>query len=65
MSSPLTRRSVTTGLASAVVTIPALGLAVAARSDPVERIRKLTRALEEAMLEAYGGEVRDVQLGAA
>lgn len=53
----LSRRSVTTGLAAAVVAIPAVGLAVAAIGDPVERVKRLTRELEEAMREAYGGEV--------
>ena len=51
---PLSRRSVTTGLAAAVAAIPAVGLASAARRDPVERIKNLTRELEQAMRDCYG-----------
>jgi len=54
---PLTRRSVTTGLAAAVAAIPAVGLALASRCDPLERIKQLTQKLELAMREAYGVEV--------
>jgi len=50
-----TRRSVTTGLAAAVTAIPGVGLAVAARSDPVERIKHHTREIERALAEHYPG----------
>ena len=43
---PLTRRSVTTGIAAAVAAIPTLGLA--AKGDPVARIGHLTLELEQA-----------------
>jgi hypothetical protein len=55
---PFNRRSVTAGLAAAVTTIPALGLAIAARSDPLERIKHHTRELERAMRDCYGVEVQ-------
>ena len=54
---PLSRRSVTTGLAAAVTAIPAVGLCNRATVDPFERIRHLTKELEQAMIEAYGVEV--------
>jgi hypothetical protein len=52
---PLNRRSVTTGLAAAVTAIPALGLAVAARSDRLERIKRLTREPEKPLLDCHPG----------
>ena len=58
---PVTRRSVTTGLAAVVTAIPAVGLA---REDPLERIKKLTRELGEAMREAYGVEVETLTFDA-
>jgi hypothetical protein len=54
MTKLLSRRSVTTGLAAAAAAIPALGLAIATRGDPVERIKHHTRELEKAMRELYG-----------
>jgi hypothetical protein len=59
----ISRRSVTTGFAAAVAAIPAVGLCVAARTDPLGRIRKLARELEEAMVAAYGGEPEIVTWG--
>jgi hypothetical protein len=55
---PLSRRSVTTGLVAVVTAVPSVALAIAARGDPLERIKQLTCELEEAMREAYGVEVQ-------
>ena len=60
---PLSRRSVTTGLAAAVTAIPALGLSVAAHSDPLNRIKQHTRELERAMRDCYGAEVKVLTYG--
>ena len=49
---PLSRRSVTIGIAAAVTAIPALGLAIA--SDPRARVEHHARKLEKAMREIYG-----------
>lgn len=51
----LTRRSVTTGMLAAVTAIPAVGLAVVARSDPLERIKHHTASLAQAMRGAAKG----------
>ncbi len=52
---PLSRRSVTAGLAAAVTAIPAVGLSVAAKGAPRETIKHLTGELEKAMLECHPG----------
>jgi hypothetical protein len=54
---PLSRRSVTTGLAAAVTAIPALRLCAARKSDPMDRIKHHTAELANAMREQYGVEV--------
>ena len=50
----LSRRSITTGIATAAAAIPALGLAIATRSDAAERVKHHTRELEKAMRDLYG-----------
>lgn len=55
MKKPISRRSVTTGLAAAVTAIPAVGLCVAARGDPLARIKHCTQELERALAEHYPG----------
>jgi hypothetical protein len=52
---PLSRRSVTTGIAAAVTAIPTMGLAVVARGDPLARIKQCTQELERALAEYYPG----------
>jgi hypothetical protein len=54
MTKLLSRRSITTGIAAAAAAIPAVGLAIATRGDPVERVMHHTRELENAMRELYG-----------
>ena len=51
---PLTRRSVATGIAAACVAIPTVAIA---RPDPFARIKHHTAELEKAMRDAYGAEV--------
>jgi len=58
---PLSRRSVTTGLAAAVTAIPTVGLSVAARGDPGGRIRHHIRELERAMRDHYDAEVETLR----
>ena len=53
---PLSRRSVTTGLAAAVMAVPALGLAEA----PIEKVKRLARELEPGhagCLPRHGGHI--------
>jgi len=54
---PLSRRSVTTGLAAAVTAIPAVGLSLAATTRQVSPEERIHRALAEAKaaFEAYYG----------
>ena len=54
---PLSRRSVTTGLAAAVMAIPAVGLCASRKSDATARVEHHTRELEKAMRDLYGLEV--------
>ena len=63
--SPLTRRSVTAGALAAVTAIPAIGLPVAAREKPLEKIKRLTVELGQAMREAYGVEVETLAYDAS
>ena len=53
---PLSRRSVTTGLAAVVTAIPVVGSSVAL-GDAREWIKHHTRELERAMRDYYGVEV--------
>ena len=55
---PVTRRSVTTGLAAAVTLIPAVGFCASLKSDASARVEHHTRELEKAMRDLYGREVQ-------
>jgi hypothetical protein len=59
----LSRRSLIAGSAAVVTAIPALGLAKAAGVDPMERIRRATEELEDALRAAYGIEVTTLSFG--
>ena len=54
---PLTRRSVTTGLAAAVTVIPAVGLCFAAKAKPTpgKRIKLALDELRAALVDHYPG----------
>ena len=54
---PLSRRSVTTGLAAAVTAIPAVGLCAGLKTDAAARIEHHTGELKKAMRDLYGREV--------
>ena len=54
---PLSRRSVTTGLAAAVAAVPAVSISAGLKSDAAARVEHHTRELEKAMRDPYGREV--------
>ena len=54
---PLSRRSVTAGLAAAVTLIPAVGLCASLKTDASARVEHHSRELEKAMRDLYGLEV--------
>ena len=61
---PVTRRSVMAGSAAAVAAVPVVAVAtLAEHRDPLARVKELTRALEDAMLAAYGGRSKVLTFG--
>ena len=54
---PLSRRSVTGGIAAALAAIPSVGLCNGVETDALERIKHHTRELEKAMRDCYGVDV--------